>query len=293
MKIGIIGVGTMGLPVARHILKSNNQLFFYARRKEIIELLKKEGGFFVDTIRSLGKNINIIILFVANYQQCRECLTELCTSFNNGVILIHSSLSPQQIIALENEFGTNERIIVSAPVSGGKKGAVEGKLITMVSGDKAGFALIEPIINLYSKDVFYLGSNIAKSQFVKLLNQVCVAINNIGVCTSVFIAEKGGLDIDLALRIIERCSGNSAIMTNRHNMIVNRDYTKQASISIITKDISNLINYCHNDDIELELLDNIYNIYKFCEKNGYQNEDIIALLKVLGRVSIKRESIIN
>lgn len=280
--IGIVGVGTMGFPIARHILSFGYNLYFYARKNDVIHELSSYGGKFIRDLCTIGNNIDVLILFVVNYEQCRKCLIEVCKNLKLGTIIVGSSLSPQEIIDLKNEFETEQIKILSAPVSGGEKGAIEGKLVSIVSGDEGGYAKVEHIIRTYSSKIFYLGPDVSSSQVVKLFNQLCVAVNNIAVCVNAYISKKNDIDLDMSMKIIESCSGNSNILQSRHKFIVDRDYSKRASVDILIKDIINLKKYCEAQGLNIEFIDIILNYYQQNSTMGYGDEDIIALIKSVG-----------
>lgn len=279
--ISIIGTGKIGLPIAECLITKKYKVSFYARRQDVIDHLKLIGGIFIPDISALCRNNKILLVFLNNYEQCIDCLEKILFNVNEGIIIIGSTLSPEEIVSIKNKYETNRIKIVSAPVSGGVKSAKKGLLYSILSCGKSEVEKVRSILLAYSKEVCFVGETIDTALKIKAINQLLVGINNIAMCEAYCLAEKNRIDRKLLFEIIKRCSGNSYIWESRGQAMIDECFDKKASVNTIIKDMNivNEIAYKSNSNF---LLANLVKEIYICTKNaGYGEEDIIAVTKYL------------
>ena len=221
MNIGFIGLGSIGYPIYRHVVE-NYPVRFYARRKEIIESAKADGGIFMPSNTALAKECDVILVFVNTFDQCKECVREIAVAKDKDVtIIIGATVSPTEITELVE--GYPNFTILDAPVTGGVKGAIEGVLTTMLSGDKEAADKCVPIIQTYSKKIVRVDDKPGQAEVLKALVQLLVGINSVAMSEAMTITNS---------------AGTSRIFENRGQKVMDRDFEKRGTIEIINKDLT-------------------------------------------------------
>lgn len=236
MNIGFIGLGSIGYPIYRHVVE-NYPVRFYARRKEIIESAKADGGIFMPSNTALAKECDVILVFVNTFDQCKECVREIAVAKDKDVtIIIGATVSPTEITELVE--GYPNFTILDAPVTGGVKGAIEGVLTTMLSGDKEAADKCVPIIQTYSKKIVRVDDKPGQAEVLKALVQLLVGINSVAMSEAMTLGVKAGLNPEMIYDTITNSAGTSRIFENRGQKVMDRDFEKRGTIEIINKDLT-------------------------------------------------------
>lgn len=277
--IGFIGLGTMGQPIARHILKAGESLAFYARREEVIQDICSIGGRFCPTIEELGAMCEATIFFLNTAEQCWECLEELLKGMQTGTVIIGSTMSPEDCEALNAVCAPKGITLLDAPVSGGVQGAIDGVLTIMVSGDIKRFEQYKPLLELYGKKIAYVGERPGMAQTLKAINQQLVGVNVVSVCEAFALGERCGIDLQVIADTIPFCAGTSKIFENRSRYIIERNFEKRSSLQIQLKDLRICRHLAEKAGLRLSVTATCEEIYEealtFCDPS----EDTIAVLK--------------
>lgn len=212
LNVGFIGLGTMGLPMSRNVLKGGYRVYGYDVNPLRMEEFKGFGGIACRSIGELVKECSYIHIVVLDDKQVKDVMLGGNGVVRNAVkplyVAIHSTILPSTCMEVAGEalqFGVK---VVDAPISGGPMGAEEGTLTFMVGGDMEAFEKLRPILELMGKTIFYLGT-LGSGLKVKLLNNLILYCNNVIAAEAIEIAEKMGISKSDFLKVVNASSGCS------------------------------------------------------------------------------------
>lgn len=171
MKLGFLGLGMMGMPIVKNILaKGESELYFFARRAEVIQKTNALGGKQVKSLKELGKTCDIIFVLLGNGEQCVDCIlgdNGILSEMEHGMIVISSTIGVrfmEHIYKSCNEKGIH---LIDAPISGGTAKASEGTLTMMLSGEEDAIAVLRPLLEAAGTSM----DNVVKTTvFIKEMN---------------------------------------------------------------------------------------------------------------------------
>lgn len=278
--IGIIGTGAIGLPIAKRIINAGYKLNFYARKTYIINELTELGGCYFDNIKKVGGISNIVFLFVRNYEDCCDCIKELLVEMKEGIIVIGATISPNEILKLNNLCSAKNIDLISAPVTGGVQGAKNGTLTTIISGNSYVINQLNDIISTYSKEIIHIGDNLSLAFSMKALVQYLVAVNTITLTECYLLGVNSGLDPNFIYKVIINSSGNSKIFESRFPTIMKDDFHKRGTIGIMAKDLNIVMDMSKNSGTPLLLGTLTKNLFDVSNYTLNPEEDFSAILKL-------------
>ena len=220
MKIGFIGLGIMGKPMARNLLKAGHEVWVNNRSKAPMEELAKDGAHAVSR-QELAETSEIIITMLPNGPQVKEVmLGDVVNYMHAGQIFIDcSSISPvvsKEIAAVLAEKGVE---MLDAPVSGGEPKAIDGTLSFMVGGEEEVFNTFKPVLLAMGSSAVRCGG-IGAGNTTKLANQIIVAANIQAVAEALTLAQKAGVDPDLVFQAIKGGLAGSTVMNAKAPMMI-------------------------------------------------------------------------
>ena len=198
-RIGFIGLGIMGKPMARSLLKAGYTLTVYNRSRSAVEALQANGAAGARSPQEVAERSEVVITMVTDTPDVRQVIVGdtgvLAGMRAGGVIIDMSTISPsvtREIAEVARAQGVH---FLDAPVSGGEGGAVAGTLSIMVGGDAAVFTDCLPILQALGKNIIYMGGN-GTGQLTKLCNQIAVAVTNLAMSEALIFATKAGVDLE-------------------------------------------------------------------------------------------------
>ena len=216
--VGFIGLGNMGLGMAKNLLKAGFPVIGFDVRKETIERIRGLGGQAAGSPFEVVQKARVSILVVLNFDQIEEVVfgkQGMKEGLRAGDILIVSStIAPSQIRNLGQRIEPYGAQVLDAPISGGKEGAEAGTLSIMVGGQKENYERCLPILQAMGKNIYYLGA-LGNGLSLKLVNNLLVAVNNLAVAEAVSLGTQAGLDPKLILEVIPKSAGDSWMFRNR------------------------------------------------------------------------------
>lgn len=217
MKIGFIGLGHMGHPMANNLLKAGFSVYAYDVIPKLATGLIKQGGMAVDSIAKLAKEVDVVITSVQTGEQVNEiCLSSegLFSHLKPNTLFIDcSSIDITTTKALHDEATKHQIAMLDAPVSGGVAGAEAATLTFMVGGSEENFQRAQPILKAMGKKIIHAGAA-SHGQAAKICNNLLLAVSMIGVCEAFSLAEKLGLDQKKFFEISSNASGQCWAMTS-------------------------------------------------------------------------------
>ena len=211
-RVGFIGLGIMGKPMAIHVANAGFDLMVYDVREEPLRELSRLGAKIARSAREAAEHGELVeIAVLDDAQLVSVCFGEagVFTGAKPGtMIAVHSTVLPNTLRALTESASSRNLIIVDAPISGGESGAYEKKLCYMVGGSKDAYDKCRKVFASSGAEILHLG-DIGAGTAAKIINQILVCINMMAMFEGISVAEKAGLDLKLLQQAIHHSAGQS------------------------------------------------------------------------------------
>ncbi len=286
MKVGIIGIGTMGKPMALHILKAGFPLFVYARHPEKAQILIDKGARFVDCPAELGSQCDCVLLSLPFDPDVREVILGergVAKKAAPGFVILDTTTgTPSAAIELAQKLAPEKIHYLDAPVSGGEKGAIEGKLTFMVGGDKQAIEKVRPLMEILGTNIFYLGP-VGTGRAIKSLNQIIAALNTLTICEAVVIGKKLGILPETFFEVLSKCAANSYhLQTKLPQFIIPGKFTGGHRIEMMVKDLEIALQVARDLKTPAIMTSLANQLYRAAGGAGYSEMDISAMANFFG-----------
>lgn len=288
MKIGFIGLGIMGKPMSKNLLKAGYDLVVHNRSKASVKELEALGAASAESPADVAEQCDVIITMLPNSPQVREvCLGEngIIKKAKEGSIVIDmSSIDPVESKAIGAELSKKGVDLMDAPVSGGEPKAIDGTISVMVGGKKENFDKFYDLLMAMAGSVVYVGE-LGSGNVAKLANQVIVALNIAAVSEAMTLAVKNGADPELVYQAIRGGLAGSTVLDAKAPMMMNHDFKPGFRIELHIKDLNNALNAAHATDTSLPLTAQVMEIMQALKNDGCAKEDHSAIVKYYEKIS--------
>ena len=289
-RVGFVGTGIMGAPMARNALKAGFPVTVTNRTLTRAEPLAKDGATVVKTPREVAERSDIVVTMVPNTPHVEAAVfgpDGVAAGAREGLLLIDmSTISPTATRELAERAAKNRPPFhtLDAPVSGGEIGAIEARLSIMIGGDAADVKRATPLFEALGKTIVHIGDHGA-GQACKLANQIAVAINNLGVSEALVFAASQGIDLEKTRQVIAGGAGSSWAMNNYAPKMLAGDFRAGFMIDLQQKDLRLVLDNAFADHISLPGAALVHELYNALQKDGGGREGNHALIKVIERLS--------
>ncbi|MEW6668140.1 MAG: NAD(P)-dependent oxidoreductase [Thermodesulfobacteriota bacterium] len=288
MKIGWIGTGVMGDPMAGHVQKADHELFVFNRSKAKAEGLLQGGATWCGTPAEVASRGEIVFTMVGNPRDVEEVYLAGRGVFSARgpcrIVVDMSTSRPSLARALAEKAGELGMESLDAPVSGGDVGARNATLAIMVGGRKETFEEVLPLLELMGKAISLMGGPGA-GQHTKMCNQILVAGNMIGVCESLLYAAKVGLDQQTVIDVIGKGAASSYLINHLGPRIVQGDYAPGFMVEHFIKDMGIALAEAEAVGLSLPGLALVKELYSAVKGQGHGRDGHQILYEVLKRFS--------
>ena len=286
-KILFIGLGTMGYPMAGHLKSQGHDIQVYNRTVEKSEKWSREfnGRFITDLILHV-KNYDVICACVGNDDDVRELVASergiLKNMKHNSIFIDHTTASA----SIEREmFSLAKKIKVGyldAPVSGGEKGAYDGKLTIMCGGEKDVYEKAKKVMDAYSQECTFMGS-IGNGQLTKMANQICIAGILQGLSEAINFAQNSGIDTDKMLKVISKGAAGSWQLENRGKTMAEDSFDFGFAVDWMRKDLKICLEEAETNGSSLPLVSLVDQFYKDIQLMNGGRWDTSSLIRRLNK----------
>lgn len=281
MKVGFVGLGVMGGPMAGHLQNAGHDVTVWNRTLSKTEPLAQKGAEVAPDLPTLGQKCELIFLCVSRTEDLRDCLKELTKQAKPGTLFVdHSTVSPTATKEIHQELDQNGFKFLDAPITGGSMGAQNGTLTIFCGGSQEDFNTAKPFMDTYAKRAELVGGPGA-GQTMKMANQIAVGGALIGLCESLAFAEKAGLDLALTRDMVGSGAAGSWAFENYGPMILNRDWTPGFSIDNQVKDFGYCLETGEALNTDLPLTELVKSLLEKLQKDGRGSDTTAALFEVL------------
>jgi len=282
MKIGFIGLGIMGKPMATNLIRAGYNLCVYNRSKSPVEELVRLGASPAQHPKEVAQVSDIVITMLPDSPQVEEVVfgtNGLSEGFTPGKIYLDmSSIDPMTAKKAAVALREQGVVMLDSPVSGGEIGAIEAKLSIFVGGPQEIFDRMRPLLEKMGTTVTRVG-DIGAGNAVKLINQIIVAINMAAISEGLAFGQKAGIDPIAAYEAIRGGLAGSRVLETKISNISHRHFTPGFRIQLHEKDLKNALSMGKEVGASLEFTQRVLKIFSFLAKSGCSSEDHSALIK--------------
>jgi 2-hydroxy-3-oxopropionate reductase len=286
-KIGFIGLGIMGAPMAGHLQKAGHQLFVLAGRK-IPEELKTGGAKVCQSGKEIAQNAEIVILMVPDTPDVESVLFAadgVADGLSAGKIVVDmSSISPIETKAFARRINERGADYLDAPVSGGEVGAKAASLTIMVGGSEATFAKVKPLFDLMGKNITLVGGN-GDGQTCKVANQIIVALTIEAVAEALLYAAKAGADPAKVRQALMGGFASSRILEVHGERMLKRTFAPGFRIELHQKDLNLALTTGRTLGVALPNTATCQELFTACAANGGAAWDHSGLVRALEKLA--------
>ena len=287
VKIGFIGLGVMGYPMAGWLSKAGHSVTVYNRTGMVGQSwLTEFSGNIANTPGGAAKNADIVFICVGNDKDVLAVTMGsegVFSAMKSGSILIdHTTTSADLAKNLANEARLHECGFIDAPVSGGQQGAEGGQLTVMCGGSVEDFAKIESVVACFSKAVTLMGPT-GSGQLCKMVNQICIAGLVQGLAEGLNFAQRAGLDAHQVVDVISKGAAQSWQMENRYKTMLAGEYEHGFAVEWMRKDLSFALKEAKTNGSALpvaQLVDQYYAEVEALGGNRWDTSSLLARLQV-------------
>ena len=284
LKVGFIGLGTMGFPIAGHISKSYQAYVFNRTLNKSHKWTSEFEGEICESIKDLTLVSNVIFLCLSEDKDIEEIVLSsngILNHINGGTIVVdHSTTSVDTANAISKEFLKKDSFYLDAPVSGGEAGAQNGSLSVMIGGDKEAYEKISAILDCYSAFHKHMGPS-GNGQLTKMINQICIAGLLQALAEAASFSKKSGIESKEVLDVISRGAAQSWQMDNRWNSMIDDKYDFGFAVDLMVKDLEIISKFSKKIGANISVTESIKSYYKELQTLGSGKLDTSSLLKRL------------
>lgn len=283
MKIGFVGLGIMGRPMAKNILKSGGHTMrFYARRSEVIAEMEALHAEFVPAPDQLGKGCDVVFTMLPDGPDVKNVVLGeggVAAGMEKGSVLIDcSSINPEDSREIAEGLKRRGIEMLDAPVTGGESGAIDGTLAVMVGGERPVFDRCEPLLAEMASSVTYCGK-IGSGNTVKLVNQVIVAGTLAAISEGVLLAAQAGIDPELVLGILRGGMAGSRILESKLPKMIARDFAPGFKMDLQIKDLRNALAFGRSEGVPMPMTAQVTEEMQEVSDQGFGNDDHSVLIR--------------
>ena len=287
-RVGFIGLGIMGMPMARNLIKAGFEVTVYNRTASKADEMVSEGAKKDSSPKEVASQCPVVITIVSDTPDVESVILG-----ENGIIegirpdsvvIDMSTISPQatqKIAARLREKGAH---LLDAPVSGGEGGAIAGTLSIMAGGDPEVFERCQPILKAMGKNIIHVGGS-GMGQTVKLMNQILVAGNLNAVVEALVFARKSGVDLEKATSAVSGGAADSWQLSNLAPRMYNRDFEPGFMIDLMLKDLKLVMEAAAAVKTPLPVTSLVHQMFLSLQSAGEGKSGTQALVKALERVA--------
>ena len=287
LKIGFVGLGIMGAPMAGHLIKAGHQLFVFTRGK-VPEAIAASNATHCTSARGVAERADIVITMVPDTPDVEAALfgeTGIAAGLTKGKTVVDmSSISPIATKAFAQKINALGCDYLDAPVSGGEVGAKNATLSIMVGGDEAVFAKVKLLFELMGKNITLVGGN-GDGQTAKVANQIIVALNIEAVAEALLFAAKAGADPARVRQALMGGFAASRILEVHGERMVKRTFEPGFRIELHQKDLNLALSSARALGVSLPNTATAQELFNSCAAHGGKAWDHSAMVKALEKLA--------
>ncbi len=283
MKVGLIGLGIMGKPMGKNLVKKGYDLMVFDLNKAAVAELVECGAKAAENTRELAENCDVILTMLPNSPHVKSVMLEgenaVANYVKEGTVFIDmSSINPVASREISDALAKKGVVMLDAPVSGGEPKAVDGTLAFMVGGPEDVFEAHKELLGAMGSSVVRCG-DIGAGNVTKLCNQVVVAINIAAVSEAMMLGQLSGVEPEKIFEAIKGGLAGSTVMNAKAPMMMDQNFKPGFRIDLHIKDLTNVVDAAKVVDAPLPLTSQVMEMMKILHRDGDGACDHSALMK--------------
>ncbi|MDB3946917.1 NAD(P)-dependent oxidoreductase [Candidatus Pelagibacter sp.] len=287
-KIGFIGIGLMGFPMAKNILKDGYSLKAFNRSPNKAEQLKEFGAEITTSIDDVVNNSDVVITMLTDDTAINEVMDSpnfLENLKSSATVIDMSSVKPTTATKYGNNLKSKNIKYLDAPVSGGTIGAEEASLAIMVGGEQDVFNEAFDVLKAMGNPT--LVGPVGSGQVSKLANQIIVGLTIGAVAEAITLCEKAGANPNKMIKALSGGWADSKILQTHGKRMIDKDFTPKGRTSVHLKDMNNILECANSHNTHLPISNLVKEMYKTLVNNGQGETDHSSLYKEIERINKK------
>jgi putative dehydrogenase len=288
--VGVIGLGAMGLGVAKSLLKAGFNVYGCDLRQDLLDQFAQAGGKISASPAALGKEVDVVITLVVNAEQTEKVLFgeggAASTLAPGSVVISSATVAPEFAVASAKRLADMGLLMLDAPVSGGAARAATGQMTMMTSGPAHVYAKIEDVLKGMAGKVYRLGEDYGQGSKVKLINQLLAGVHIAALAEAMALGLREGVDPNALYEVITNSAGNSWMFENRVPHILNGDYTPTSAVDIFVKDLGIVLDTARRSKFPLPLSASAHQMFMMASTAGHGGEDDSAVIKIFPGITL-------
>ena len=286
MRIGFIGLGVMGFPMAGHLVKAGHELSVFNRSPDkALRFAELHGARAAQSPAEAAQNAEALILCVGNDGDVRQVVHEAIEHLAKGALIIdHTTTSAKLAREMSDRAEPLGVAFIDAPVSGGQAGAENGVLTVMAGGEKGAFARAEPVMAAYAKTIRRIGAS-GDGQLAKMVNQIAIAGLVQGLAEAAMFAKSAQIDTDAVLEAVSAGAAGSWQMNNRWKTMVEGKFEFGFAVDWMRKDLGIALDEARSNGAKLPVAALVDQFYAEIQAMGGRRWDTSSLAARLARDS--------
>lgn len=296
MKIGFIGLGIMGKPMAKNLLKAGYSVVAYDINADAVNELVQAGAERGASSADVASKTEIIITMLPNSPHVKEVVLGkdgVLEGAKPGTILVDmSSIAPLASKEIFEKAAEKGVVMLDAPVSGGEPKAIDGTLSIMVGGPEDAFNKVEEVLKKMGSSVVRVG-DIGSGNITKLANQIIVALNIAAMSEAMVLATKAGVDPEKVYEAIRGGLAGSTVLNAKMPLVLQRNFKPGFRIELHIKDLMNALETGHDIGVPLPLTSQVMETMQALKVDGKAKDDhggLIQYYEKLAQIEVKKQS---
>ena len=281
MKVGFIGTGSMGGPMAANVLAAGNELCVFDTIRSATAALEEAGAVRCEDLASLVRASEIVLLSLPGPSEVDAVAAEVLESMSAGQTLVDMSTnSPALVKRIATQAQTKGVGFLDAPVSGGVRGARKGTLTIMVGGEKELYDRFQPFFESMGANIFHVGE-VGAGNVAKLVNNMLAFSTMMANAEALILGAKAGVDLNVLYNIVRTSSGNSMTWEGGARAILRDRLAPTFTLDLACKDMGLATDLANELDVNLTMAPTAERMMKNFQDNGFGKEDTLATVKAL------------
>lgn len=283
-RLGFIGLGLMGTPIATRLLKAGNELYIYNRTREKAKTLLAEGAHWCETPADVARQSDIVFSMVSTPNVLKEIAlgpNGITQGLSNGAIHIDAStVSPSLTKELAEHYAARGWYFLHSPVLGGPTQAADGTLLLFVGGDTGAYHRVEPLVNIIGKQHWHF-ERAEQATIMKLLCNSFIAGMITTLTQALVCAEKAQVDPHALLEVLSHSGLHSPMYQTKGNSILAGNFTPRFFLDYMLKDINLMLDAAREFQSPMPALEVTQELFVQAQLAGFGKEDYSAVIKTL------------
>ncbi|MCB1918117.1 MAG: NAD(P)-dependent oxidoreductase [Rhodocyclaceae bacterium] len=285
MKVGFVGLGLMGRPMALNLLKAGHQVFVWSRRAESVQPLADAGATACADAREVARRAPVVITMVADAPDVEQVVFGAAGladgASSESIVVDMSTIAPSAAAGIAARLAESGIQMLDAPVSGGEAGAIAGTLTIMVGGPQQAFEYVLPLFQAMGRSITHIGEGSGAGQVAKACNQVITGIGVASVAEALNFARHSGVDAAAVREVLTGGLANGRILENHGARMLDRNFQPGFKAWMHLKDMRIVLGEAHRVGVALPAAAAAAQLFSGMLGSGLGEEDSVAVLKLL------------